>query len=301
MLERSGVVARYRELLSSQSPIATEVGGWLEFLPPFLCRSLILGSKLSSATRSFDAALSGNVSSRHLSVGPIRMCADGFSKSLFSKLPLHGHAPLEVPGLAGWLEAAIDFLSDTDPDTLNYLSHWCSTVLWVAPSTEFPADTLLTSVAIPVLPHCVIVSVKSLRHIPAKHVYEGGSIYALAENLYHEALHQQLTSTLIFGPPFMAHGKDHSKERVSIPWRDTSWEIDRVLHASWVYVRLQSFRQKVLQTNALSGPERQFLSDAYEQSQDQVSFLSNALNSRAASLSTEGQSLVESILCETDV
>lgn len=272
ILPRSAIVAKYRALAHDRLAADHPARAWVGRLPPYLCRSLILGTG-TGPIRSLSAAYVGTRTGTFASAGGLRMSVGGFSERLFARLPLDGHVPLDVPGLAEWLREAMDALRAVDPDAATFTQAWCSLVVWVAPDAARPPKAVLTSVAVPTLPHCTFLSVKSLRHIPARHVHEGASLYALAENLYHEALHQQLSASLVFA--------DHeaspialNRTRVTIPWRDgAAWRLDRVVHAAWVYAHLQRLRLRALSSGSVVTDERRLVEQAAAESAPKLDYL----------------------------
>ncbi len=295
ILSRSEIVSHYLKLLAHRLGKGTEIDSWVGLLPPYLCRCLVLGTALGTACKNVESAFVGtskgvlaNCSGLRVSIGP-------FSQRLFNQLPLKGHIPLDVPGLTAWIQKAFKLLSTLDPSSACFVRDWCSLVVWVAPDVSLPPDTLLTSVAIPTLPHCTLLSVKSLRHIPAKHIYEGASLYALAENLYHEALHQQLSATLIFGPPLLRKSKSCSLPIIDIPWRNARWELDRVLHATWVYGNIQRLRRKALSSSHLLKSEDYLVEAAEHDTKSKVTLLVTALSNNISWLSADGKTLAAKV------
>lgn len=296
MLTRAEVSCHYRKRFSGVLGVDHPAYRWVDRLPPYLCRALILRTELKKATRSLPAAFVGSTKGEFIEVEGLQILTRGFSERLFSALPLDGHTPLEAPGLTEWIRAAIKVLVEINPDALRFVQDWCSVVLWVAPTQEKPPKTVLTSVAIPTLPHCTIISVKSLRHIPSRHVFEGASIYALAENLFHEALHQKLSASLIFEPSLMSGITSPTTPTIQIPWRKTKWAIDRVLHATWVYSNLQILRDRALALPLLLRPEMNFVREARDESKHKLEYLRSALRAEKKKLSKCSQQLLEEIL-----
>jgi len=140
------------------------------------------------------------------------------------------------------------------------------------------------------------LSVKSLRHIPANHVYEGASTYALAENIFHEALHQQLSASLVFGVKIMDDAETAKLQSIHIPWRNSSWEIDRVIHATWVYSNLQRLRRRALSMPEVFGVELGIVKDAERESQPKLEYLRSTLESAKGRLSSSSSHFIERVL-----
>lgn len=296
MLSREDVVSKYRTLFQDELGADHPAFGWVDQLPPNLCRALVLGSGLKSAVSSIEQAYVGVVKSDIRNVSGINVSVGQFSHRLFNSLPLAGHTPLKVPGMCDWLLSAFEVLEMLDSEALQFVKQWCSMIMWVAPNADAPPETVLTSVAIPTLPHCTILSVKSLRHIPAKHVYEGASTYALAENIFHEALHQQLSASLLFGAKLMTDADAANVRSVLIPWRNASWEIDRVIHAAWVYSNLQKLRKRALSMPQVFGSEIEIVKKAENESRPKLQFLRTTLETVQRLLPPASRQIVEQVL-----
>jgi len=296
MFSRKEIVAKYRALLQEELAIDHPAQGWIDLLPPTLCRALILQQGIKTAIGSLEHAFVGTSNSDLREVFGIKVSVGNFNSRIFNSLGLEGHLPLEVPGMCSWTAAALETLKELDHEALSFVQQWCSMILWVAPNAEDKPETVLTSVAVPTLPHCTILSVKSLRHIPADHVYEGASTYALAENIFHEALHQQLSACLVFGAKIMSDAEDAKLQPIHIPWRNASWEIDRVIHAAWVYTNLQRLRKRALSMPDTFGLELDIVNNAEQESQPKLAYLRSSLQSAMKSLPRSSSNLIEQIL-----
>ncbi len=296
MLSRQEIVSKYRALLQEDLEVDHPAYGWIDLLPPTLCRALILHRGIKTASSSIENAFVGASNGDLREVSGIKVSVGKFNSRIFKSLPLEGHLPLGVPGMCDWTAAALATLKELDDKALRFVQQWCSMILWVAPDHENKPETVLTSVAVPTLPHCTILSVKSLRHIPADHVYEGASMYALAENIFHEALHQQLSASLVFGAEIMSDAIDKEIQPIHIPWRNTSWEIDRVLHAAWVYTNLQRLRKRALSMPNTFGLELEIVKNAEQESQPKLTYLRSSLESAKKKLPKSSSNLIERVL-----
>lgn len=296
MLCREDVVLKYQALFPEELGVDHPAYGWLDQLPPNLCRALILRSGFKTAINSIPQAFVGSVNGDIRQVADVKVSVGKFNERLFSSLPLAGHLPLEVPGMCRWVESALESLQELDKEAIKFVRQWCSLILWVSPNAENPPDAVLTSVAVPILPHCTILSVKSLRHIPANHVYEGASTYALAENIFHEALHQQLSASLVFGEKITDDAESSSLQKIYIPWRNTFWELDRVIHAAWVYSNLQRLRGRALSKPEIFGLELEVVKDAERESRPKLDYLRSTLESEKGRISSSSSKLIEQVL-----
>ena len=108
----------------------------------------------------------------------------------------------------------------------------------------------ITSVTIPSLPLCSFFSESAGLHIPPGTVIKNHSKVFLAENIYHEMVHNMVNVNLLEAD--LLHENYDAKtcnEKIMIPWRSDDpemrnryWEIDRALHALSVYDSLLFFR-----------------------------------------------------------
>lgn len=293
LLSKEEVVGKYRQLLNKYYEEDHSSHIWIDELPPFLCRALILDQKVALATESVESAFAGHNEARLVDLGGLKVSVGEFSDELISSLPIDGHLALSVPGLSEWNVNALTLLSSLSNDAYATTKDWTSLFVWLAPDEDNPPDNVLTSVAIPSLPHCSFFSVKALRHIPARHVFDGASLYALAENIYHESLHQQLNASLIFDEKTKVFSEESKLNKVHIPWRDVHWELDRVLHAAWVYSGLQLFRENALESSLLEDHEKKFLKGAYNESKPRLELLLLELDAAIPNVSDESKGIIE--------
>ncbi len=293
LLKKEEVVEKYRQLLCEWHGHTHPAHDWLEQLPPFLCRALILEKDVALATESIECAYTGNENAELIDLGGLKVSSGDISIELVASLPIEGHTPLAVPGLSDWNRKSLELLGALSENALALTREWSSLIVWLAPDRENPPATLLTSVAIPSFPHCSFMSVKALRHIPARHVFDGASIYALAENIYHESLHQQLNASLIFDVKTTTFAEESKLKKAHIPWRNVYWELDRVLHAAWVYSGLQILREQALESNLIKDYEKIFLGGAYDESKPRLELLLSELDRAIPHLSKESKDIVE--------
>ena len=163
-------------------------------------------------------------------------------RAVWRGLPLHGLQPsIEPERLHASLLHAVSTLGKLWPSRQLYICDWISWVQWVEQDPANPGP-LLTSSTFPALPHCAFMSTKAQRHIPPNLVFASDSQYALFENLFHEALHQQLSSTILFLDSIRPDFTSNESRKIPVPWRGQAWEPDRVLHATLVYGELLNLR-----------------------------------------------------------
>ena len=145
-------------------------------------------------------------------------------------------------------------------------------------------DTTITSSSFPLLPLTVFLSPKALKHIPPNTVSDMPSYRLLAENLLHEAIHQQVNLTLVEKDIFCAEYSSELSPKIQIEWRkkqgikrNQAWELDRVLHAITVYVNLVKFRRKEVVLFNTDNLISQYIKSSLPEGLDALDYLSKSL------------------------
>lgn len=122
----------------------------------------------------------------------------------------------------------------------------------------------ITSCTLPDFPLLSLVSRYALRHIPPSTVSPAESPYFLAENIYHESVHQYV-NTQILTRGVMAPGYSSlDSPRIKVSWRKGAdgqvqeWEVDRALHAATVYTNIINWRLGLIEDSSVP----QFVRDA---------------------------------------
>lgn len=112
----------------------------------------------------------------------------------------------------------------------------------------------ITSCSVPDFPTISFFSDIALRHIPPLSVHGGDSNYILAENIFHESVHQYVNHQILTQGILSASYTSESSPMIDIPWRKNKdgsiqkWQIDRVLHAAVVYTNLLNWRLEALKS-----------------------------------------------------
>jgi hypothetical protein len=165
-------------------------------------------------------------------------------------------------------------------------------IVWLTVDKDRPPETELTSVALPILPHCSFITNKAIRHIPPNIIIPAVNYYALQENLFHEATHQQLSATLIFEEILTTDGPP--PEVIEIPWRKTRWPVDRALHAAWVYRKVSSMRKDEIERGPEGGKAVEVvLSQALDEGERALIYLLKALEPHYGAFTSRGQEILE--------
>lgn len=262
-------------------------------LPPALIHNILLGHARSTkvACESPSSAAVGFDDPDLERWGSLILSARGFSEDIQSTLPLDGHRPIGAPGILRWVHLALDELQAIDSNSTSFIQDWCSVVVWVERKEDRVDVTELTSTSLPILPFATFVSKKMIRHIPPKHMLPAITFYGIQENLFHEALHQQLASFLIVRDTMVRDLADCPL--VHIPWRRTEWPIDRVLHAAWVYRHLRDFRRARLQTFYDSDHFMEALYHSLQDAELSLAYLTSELERHRSVFSATGAAVVD--------
>lgn len=138
----------------------------------------------------------------------------------------------------------------------------------------------VTSCSLPDIPLCVFFSRAALRHVPPLSVSPRDSAYLLAENFYHEAVHQYVNHEIITAGVFAESFDSRTSPLVDITWRrkpdgtPQQWQLDRVFHAAMVYGHLTAWRLRALRQSPLDDVTRRTVEQA---SHDAISAMSDLL------------------------
>ncbi|WP_157179736.1 aKG-HExxH-type peptide beta-hydroxylase [Rhizobium sp. CF142] len=216
----------------------------------------------------------------------IRIVAGTDLTSYLRNVDLRGHFGTTEPvgELSAKVGTALDILSELDVDALNSVMTWTSQIVWL----EFSAlssRTMLTSSTFPALPHCTFVTSKALRHLPPMTVQGEENPYFLAENLYHESLHQELSTWLVLGEVLDPSFDTATSRLISVPWREQRWEPDRVLHATYVYAGILPLRRKAVSLGLVG-------SDCLAEGERALEYLRSQLDACRSVLRQSGQAFL---------
>jgi hypothetical protein len=293
LADRESTIRFYSQLADSRGASASIQQSTKQLLP-YLCRALLLGKPLPEPTVEILMTGSANAS---LNLAPldstasITICTGGFSAQLLTALPLAGHQ-LMVPSVDDmhYIEMALKFLAESH--CARTIKAFTSMIVWLQLDELAPPEVPLTSVAIPLFPHCTFLTRKALCHIPPVHVFDQPWEYALAENIYHESLHQQLTATMLQEDIFPPDYNAEMSLPIFIPWRQQFWPVDRVLHAAHVYQGIIPLRSKHLTNSFLTKEQFGFLDSAVRSAESCLKHLKNCLFQNQQAFTADGWSYV---------
>jgi hypothetical protein len=152
----------------------------------------------------------------------------------------------------------------------------------------------VTSCSLPDIPLCVFFSKAALRHVPPLSVSPKDSTHLLAENIYHEAVHQYVNHQIITEGIFVEEYDSRTSPMVDISWRRNPdgtlqhWQLDRVFHAAMVYGHLTAWRLRALRQLRLDGPTHRTVRQASHDSFTALTELLGALRNHIDVFSPAG-------------
>ncbi|GIH98191.1 hypothetical protein [Planobispora takensis] len=165
----------------------------------------------------------------------------------------------------------------------------------------------ITSCSLPDIPLCMFFSRVALKHIPPLSVSLEESVLLLAENIYHESVHQHVNHQIITEGVFTGDYDSRTSPLVDISWRKKSdgspqqWQLDRVFHAAMVYGHLIAWRLRILRHGGTDDLTRRTIHQASVDSLTVVSELSAALQAHASAFSSTGAMRVGELIGLTQV
>ena len=251
---------------------------------PFACYQM-LQDTIPSEHQEVSGYYTGKVGGRRRTSYGIELATVGLDEECFGTLPLDGHSAVPSWGIYSWVEEALLALEERDIASLEYITKWCRLIVWLQKIAESKHNEI-TSVAIPSMPFCVFVTRKAIRHIPPKTIIKYVGLYALQENIFHECAHQELSAFLLTND--LLAERAVGDVQIDIPWRNTSWPIDRALHAAFVYSKLSEFRQLALKQNLLHLEEQRAVATAQKSGKEALNHLVSCLSDNLNVLSPAG-------------
>lgn len=162
-------------------------------------------------------------------------------------------------------------------------------------------DSTITSCSLPSLPYVIFISYKAGYHIPPSNINTYKNRILLAENIYHEAVHQIVNMTILKKNVLLPNYSSETSPKIDIPWRkkqkeerNKAWELDRVLHATSVYANLLPFRKKMLEE--ISDPLfKEFYAEACESGEKAFNHLIKSIYEKRNFFDKDGIKIIEKI------
>ena len=162
-------------------------------------------------------------------------------------------------------------------------------------------DSTITSCSLPSLPYVIFISYKAGYHIPPSNVISTKNKVLLAENIYHEAIHQIVNMSILKKNVLPKNYSSATSPKIDIPWRkqqkeerNKAWELDRVLHATSVYANLLQFRKKML-NEIVNNDFKEFYKEACNSGEKSFNHLLNSLYEKIDYFDVDGKDIIENI------
>lgn len=162
-------------------------------------------------------------------------------------------------------------------------------------------DSTITSCSLPSLPYVIFISYKAGYHIPPSNVISTKNKVLLAENIYHEAIHQIVNMSILKKNVLPKNYSSATSPKIDIPWRkqqkeerNKAWELDRVLHATSVYANLLQFRKKML-NEIVDADFKEFYKEACNSGEESFNNLLNSLYEKLDYFDVDGKDIIENI------
>ncbi|WP_328842634.1 hypothetical protein [Streptomyces sp. NBC_00258] len=217
---------------------------------------------------------------------------------LDSAVDLTGHHIVwPTHDLAQGVSGALDLIA-TRPWAMSLVATFITT--FAMATTPDGVRGRITSCSLPDFPLCVFLSDRAFVHIPPLSVSTTGSIRLVAENIYHEAVHQSVNHQLLTRPIFLPGYSSATSPKIPIYWRTSAgnetrnraWELDRVLHAAAVYCHLLHWRYAELADPKTDPEHRRFVAEATRESLGALAILCEALTEHIGHFTAEGALMV---------
>jgi len=268
-------------------------------LPPFLCRALAFADPAHPEPWTWTEAMTGSAAGVVRKVGSrgpgVHWGTANVSPLVFTVLPLPGYRiAAATERREALLASALDVLAGLADPVIDSVRAYLGLVVWLEPSA--PDAPPITSSSFPALPHCGFLTDGAACQLAPDTVLREDRPWALAENLYHESLHQELSATILQEDVFSDAFAAGSAPRIRVPWRRTEWELDRVLHAVYVYSRLLPLRRHHLRRSDLAPADVRGLSEAFQKGAAALAHLSHALKEAGPYLTRTGEELMAEIV-----
>ena len=222
---------------------------------------------------------------------------------IWNKLPITSHEILQATKeQKELLSMALHHLKRNYSRAYQLIKEFVRSIVWVRIRKNFvDKDTQITSASFPIMPLCIYISDKATFHIPPNSLSTIQSFRFLAENLYHEAVHQVINMNLLLCDIFNENYDSKTSAKIEIPWRNTQairnqyWELDRVFHAAIVYSQMLKFRISELHESSLHHEERKIFEEAAASGLQSAQHLSESLLSHKDSFTSVGIKLIEEL------
>jgi hypothetical protein len=276
----------------------------LKRLPPFLCAALVgAGPRRLGAVRKLAGRYSGCDDAEldwiRVQGMELAWCRKVQAPHVLSLTQLTEYGILKKVGRRrALLQRALEELRLYHPTAFETVSQFTSMLVWLEPGRTQGGGGAFSSTSFYELPHCTFLCDLALFHIPSNVVFRLPSVYALQDNLYHEALHQRLIATIRCRDILDGRRAVERCPRIWIPWRRVYWTLEHSLQGGFVYLHLALMRAERC-ARALEGENPRTLRQAVSEAQSAATHLVKALVKRRAWFGRTGKRLLDEMQAQT--
>lgn len=141
-----------------------------------------------------------------------------------------------------YIKNSVDKVGRILKQQLNTIKSHTSFLAIIDPLSQHTTN-IISSTTFYDYPFCTFFSKCGLFFIPPNTVFFEPNDYAIFDNIYHEALHQELLIQILLDKIFNNYKLVPKENIIPIPWRNTLWTIEHALQAYYVYRHLCISRQ----------------------------------------------------------
>ena len=271
-----------------------------EQVPAYLIRDMLysdnfIPSNAPTDIFAYTGLNGGGISEIETCVGNINIAVEADISVLDTVGITHGEKLNSSDYHKQLIMEAVSYLNSLNSYYAKSVVDYCGTLFWITVPINYKESyPPLTSASYPALPFATFISDLAIKHIAPVEFITIPKSFALAENLFHESLHQELT-ILLLSNNIMSNNFNANKQLgIHIPWRNTYWAIDRVLHATYVYSNLIPFREKAADNE--KGKIAKRLYNSAKEGKNILYLLSLSLHQNSYLFSSEGKKLIDSIV-----
>lgn len=206
-------------------------------------------------------------------------------------LPTHDH--VYAPGQAEAVQLALKILAGR----AEFVRSQVNEIFWMR-LRDGAEDDCITSASFPLWPGRIFLSNKALVHIPPNRIFDEPNLHALAENIYHEAIHQHINARVLAGAILTDDFDSSLSPKIEIDWRrdqatrNQFWELDRAYHAACVYSGLIPLRQEFADRGITE------YASAIAEGQEALNYLLNRISPHLRYFKAEGRDTLARLVKE---
>lgn len=215
--------------------------------PPFLCKNLtdkglapdgILDKWCGSQERSHP------VNTIVWKENKIYLYDLYFSALLSRYVPVNPEHAIELsPEKVNLIQDSLGLMADLFPLQTKIIFEFTSVIVWLKAN-----ECGFSGAAFHELPHCTFLSDAFFIAVTPSAIFEPiHRPYIIFENLYHEALHHQLSASVMLKAEGYYEPANRNNLIYYIKSRDKSWSIPNILQAAYVYLNILPTRITYLQ------------------------------------------------------